>query len=855
MDNKKKEIEQHDITDNLPIHATSSRNATDERRGEMRRKTNGPSPSAHSMHHHTDPITMLQGLSEQEVIERRTNGQGNVAPMKTNRSSLQIINENIFTSVNTILFALGIALILLGQISAAIVSVSVVFLNTLVGIVQEIRAKYTLDRIALLTRPVASVMRSGHELRIDPGEIVMGDLLMLRPGDQVVVDGPIVERGHIEVDESLLTGESDPVFKHAGDWLASGSFCLSGRAFYQAEKVGAQSTAHQLTAGARAFRRMSTPLQRQIQLIIQVMLLVALFFEILLVMNAWLHTLPFVKDVEMAVVIIGIVPNGLLLATSVAYALGALRIVGRGALVQQANAVESLSNVDVLCLDKTGTLTTNTLTLAALSPFGCEESAVRRALGNYVASLSVGNSTSAAIGAACQGHALSVREEAPFSSARKWSALALDDAMQRGVYVLGAPEILAPFLCSDPELGICVETETARGRRVVVFAFCPNIVSLYGPDGEPCLPVDLIPLGVLSLSDTLRTEVREVLAGFAQAGIQLKIISGDHPATVAALAKQAGLEGESTVVSGEALAEMQDAQLALVAEETTIFGRVTSQQKARLIQALRSRSHYVAMIGDGVNDVSALKQADLGIALQSGSAAARSVADLVLLCNSFTALPAIFREGQRIRNGMHTIMQLFLVRILYAAILLVATMTLGGFPFTPQQNAILTFLTEAVPTLALAAWARPGVLPGHSLLRSLTQVVLPAALWISLVGLGVYLMELFATSRLLVAQSALTTFVVLCGVGLIPLVASPIKTRIGSNAFTGDWRPTLLALGLLGGYGMVLAISPLRTLFDLLQPGISDDALIGGTALAWGFGLSWVWRTRLLERFLQVDRR
>jgi cation-transporting ATPase E len=229
------------------------------------------------------------------------------------------------------------------------------------------------------------------------------------------------------------------------------------------------------------------------------------------------------------------------------------------------------------------------------------------------------------------------------------------------------------------------------------------------------------------------------------------------------------------------------------------------------------------------------------------------VADLILLGDSFAALPAVFREGQRIRNGMHTIVQLFLIRIFYAAILLLATMALGGFSFTPQQNAILTFLTEAVPTLALAAWARPGALPERSLLRSLTQVVLPAALWISLAGLGVYLAELFATPQLLVAQSALTTFVVLCGVGLIPLVASPIKTRIDSDAFTGDWRPTLLAFGLLGGYGIVLAVSPLRTLFDLLPLGISDDALIGGTALAWGFGLYWVWRARLLERFLQVN--
>ncbi len=241
----------------------------------------------------------------------------------------------------------------------------------------------------------------------------------------------------------------------------------------------------------------------------------------------------------------------------------------------------------------------------------------------------------------------------------------------------------------------------------------------------------------------LRSQVRETLTGFAEAGIQLKFISGDHPETVAALAKQAGLRTDLRAVSGEALAKMEDAQLAQVAEETTIFGRVAPEQKARQVQAIRSRNHYVAMIGNGVNDVLSLKQADLGIAMQSGSAATRGVADLVLLNDSFTALPAVFREGQRIRNGMHIIVQLFLIRVLYATILLVATMALGGFPFTPKQNAILTFLTEGVPALALAAWARPGALSQRSMLSSLLKVVLPSALLISLVGVGVYLAELF----------------------------------------------------------------------------------------------------------------
>jgi cation-transporting P-type ATPase E len=573
------------------------------------------------------------------------------------------------------------------------------------------------------------------------------------------------------------------------------------------------------------------------------------------VMNAQIHQIPVVKSVEMAVVVIGIVPKGLLLATSVAYALGALRIIGKGALVQQANAVESLSNVDVLCLDKTGTLTANAMTLDSLSPVGIEEADLRCLLGNYVASLSVSNVTSIAIGAACSGRALPVNEEVPFSSARKWSALAINDPEQRGIYVLGAPEILQPSLRPGVDLGTLVEEGATRGLRMILFAYYPDLAPLHNQSDEPSLPAALIPLGMVSLRDTLRAQSRETLTGFAEAEIQLKLISGDHPETVAALAKQAGLGTDIGVVSGEDLAKMEDAQLPQVAEETTIFGRVTPEQKARLIQALRSRNHYVAMIGDGVNDVLSLKQADLGIAMQSGSAATRGVADLVLLNDSFTALPAVFREGQRIRNGMHIIVQLFLIRVLYAAILLVATMTLGGFPFTPRQNAILTFLTEGVPALALAAWARPGALSQRSVLRSLLQVVVPASLSISLVGLGVYLAEFIATSQLLVAQSALTTFTVMGGILLICLVAPPIRTSIGSEVFKGDWRPSLLALGLLVGYGVVLAVAPLRALFDLVSLKISDDALIGIAVVAWGLVLCWVWRVRLLERFLQVDDR
>lgn len=799
-------------------------------------------------------IQNLQGLTASEVEVRRKQGHGNVAPLKTSRSYFQIVRENVFIPVNNFMFVLGIALLLLRQYSDALLSVGVVTFNILVSVVQEIRAKRTLDRIALLTRPKATVIREGQEHQVDPSELVIDDILVVRPGDQIVVDGVVVGDGRMEVDESLLTGESDLISKHTGDTVYSGSFCVTGKACYQAVQVGTKTVASQITAGARAFRRIYTPLQHDVNVFIQAILLVALFFELLLVIDALFSHFILVQSVKMAVVIFGIVPKGLILAISVAYALGAVRIIGKGALVQQANAVESLSNVDTLCLDKTGTLTTNNMALENVHALNSDKSELLRLLGNYVASLATGNVTSEAIGAACSGQALHVSEEAPFSSARKWSALSFDDDALRGVYVLGAPEMLLPSVHSGNDFAPLVDEETARGRRVLLFAQSSALVPLLNSAGEPCLPEDLTPLGLVSLRDELRPQALETLTSFAEAGIKLKIISGDHPQTVAALAKQVGLDSNDIkVVSGEELPEMDMAQLAQIAEETTIFGRITPQQKERLVQALRSRDHYVAMIGDGVNDVLSLKQADLGIAMNSGSQASRSVADIVLLRDSFESLPQVFHEGQRIRNGMQNILKLFLTRVLYMTILLVGTTIADGFPLVPKQNAILTFVTEGIPTLGLATWTHPGPSSRSRLFHSFLHFIIPAATTLSLAGLGVFFGVLAFTSQLTAAQSALTTFAVVCGLLLIPFVVPPTKAWVGGNALSGDWRPTLMALGLFAGYGVFLAIPPLRGIFEISPLPIGVYALIGAISVVWALTLRLIWRKRLLERFLQVD--
>jgi cation-transporting ATPase E len=372
----------------------------------------------------------------------------------------------------------------------------------------------------------------------------------------------------------------------------------------------------------------------------------------------------------------------------------------------------------------------------------------------------------------------------------------------------------------------------------------------------------LRPLGMVSLRDELRQGVQETLAGFDAVGVKIKLISGDNPSTVAALAKQVGIANAEHVVSGSELEQMDEGQFAQVVEETAIFGRITPQQKEHLIQTLRQHKHYVAMIGDGVNDILSLKQANLGIAMESGSQATRGIADIVLLQDSFAALPAAFAEGQRIRNGMESAMKLFLTRVLYLALLLFTIPALGGFPFEPKQKALVTFETIGVMAVALAAWAHPGPPTRHGLIRAVLRFTLPAAVTLSLVAFGVYLVALLDAlqdpsksleTAQLIAQSALTSFAVYSGLLLVPFVVPPTNLWVGGSKLNRDWRPTLLALGLLIVYSLIIAIAPLRAFFSLAALNVQDYLFIGVAALIWSVVQRWIWRTHLLERFLQLD--
>jgi len=831
------------------------------------------------------------------VAARKARGEVNAPPPAPGRTYRQIILENVFSFINNVFYVLCLLLVLLGRPFDAILPLVVVLANVAVSIFQEVRAKRKLDKIALLTRPTAMVIRDGREQSVNPGEIVRGDLLMVGPGDQIVVDGTVVGDGTMEVDESLLTGESDLVRKRAGDQVFSGSFCVTGSAHFEAQQIGAASFANQVTAGARAERRVVTPLQREINGIIRLMILVAAFLMVVLTVSAIAVSDPFVELVERLVVVIGLVPQGLLLAIVVAYALGAVRVAGQGALVQQTNAIESLSNVDTFCLDKTGTLTTNRLQVHDIHPFDISRDDLQRQLSNFVASATTTNKTSEAIAQALPGERQPAIDEVPFSSARKWSALVFDgqekstytaptaatDATTpplpsptndslRGVYVLGAPEMMRPHLRQSADLDGQGDEWAARGLRVLLFAYQPEPVTLHDGDDQVRDPQGLIPLGLVGLTDELRPKAYETLTAFAQAGVDLKIISGDNSETVKALAVQAGFDPQAKLISGPELDQLEDSQIGTAAAEYGVFGRITPQQKERLVQALHGQGRYVAMTGDGVNDVLSLKQSDLGIAMQSGSQATRGVADIVLTNDSFAVLPYAITEGQRIIAGMQNVLKLFLSRTFFVALMIVAIGLVGAFPFSPRQSALLSLLTAGVPAVALAAWARPGRAAHGSTLTRLASFSVPAGLAVTLVGLLLFVgyilpvFDLVADGSVTIeeinaalkdalprAQTLLTYFLTVCGLLLVIFVEPPSRFWAGSDELSGDRRPTWLTIALLVGVLLIAFVPSLSELFDLRPVEPLDMAVVGVAAVVWMLVVRWAWNLHLLERFLGIN--
>ncbi|WP_369137416.1 HAD-IC family P-type ATPase [Modestobacter versicolor] len=816
------------------------------------------------------------GLSSREAVARRRRGEGNDAVTRSSRTYARIVRTNLLNLYNSILFSLGIALLALGRPGDALISVGIGVLNAAISTLQEVRAKRQLDRLQLLARSTVVVVRDGADVEVGPQEVVRGDAVRVRPGDQVVVDGPLLE-GHAEVDESLLTGESDAQLRTPGGDLLSGSVVTGGAGVQLARDVGAASHAQRLTAEARQATTDTTPLQRRIAFVVRLTMLLVVLMSGAILAQAALEGLSLVRVVQTTAVLSGLVPYGLFFLIALAYTAGAVTSSRQGALVQRVNAVESVSNVDVVCTDKTGTLTTGRLTVAEVLPLGGHDAAtVTAALAAMAHSTGAPNLTSAALAGALPGDPVEVAEEVPFSSALRWSAVRTAAA----TWVLGAPEALAPALRSALPAAE-VTARTAQGLRVLVFARTAEpSAPLRDAAGRPTLP-GLEALALVALADELRPDVPATLQRFAEEGIAVTVLSGDDPGTVAALAARAGLRDTVPVHAG-GFAELTDPELDAVLATSSVFGRVAPEQKERVVVALRRQGRYVAMVGDGVNDARALKAAQIGVAMASGSAVTRDVADIVLTEDSLAALVPARRLGRRLIAGITTSAQLFLARVATQALVIVAVTMLGlGFPYSPAQGG-LTLFTVGLPTLVLTAWARP-VPPDPDLLGTLGRFVVPAALLTAAGGVTVYaflyttVTEVFTTGRppdfvvtefesytglvygtdadfaeaaaTIGAQTGLNTFVSLASVLLVLFLVPPARVFAVFTRVT-DRRTGLLVAGLL-----VVLLAALVTPVTSGYLGLTGAAPPVYTTVlpvlaVWFLALGAAYRFRLLDRLL-----
>ncbi len=799
----------------------------------------------------------------------------------------QILSTNLFSFFNIILFAVSIVLLLFGRYNDAIITGITGIASALIRTIQEVRAKRQLDKIALLVRPQANVVRNGQEQSVDAVHLLTGELIHLRSGDQALADGVVIGDKTAEVDESLLTGESDVVRKQPGDRIYSGSFCVVGDLLYQADAVGANSYANQLAASARTFTQTTTPLQQQLAFITRLLMLLAICMAVMFYVGGYFQESSVLYYVTGSAVLIGLVPYGLFLTVSLAYTLGAVSIARYGAIVQRTHAVESLQHVDVLCMDKTGTLTTNAMQLDTVQAWQESEQAdVTQRLGDFVCSAATTNTTATAIQQGLDGRHRTPVDEVPFASARKWSALAFADSDMQGIYALGAYEMLQPYLDENavsPAHLAQMQRWAEQGLRVLLFASNSEVKTLHDATDNPVLPT-LQPLAWVSLRDELRPYALEMLQEFARVGISVKIISGDSPHTVAGLAKQVGLV-EPKLIAGPELAKMNDTEFDQAAEEATIFGRITPEQKSHLVNALVRQRHFVAMMGDGVNDILALKQANLSVAMQSGSNATRAVADMVLLNDSYAALAPALQEGQRVSSGVINATYLTLTRAFTYAFVIIGVLMAGlPFPFEPAQTGV-TMITVGLPALFLTLWARPRT-KQEPLLSSFVRFVLPTAIWTTLIGVTLFAYadvhvseflqnmsippsvihvfeqytgmsyaegETFGLSAARIySQTALTVFLSICALGMLLFLEPPFKWLAVWRDVSPDRRPAILGFVLTVIVLVSLYIPAVANYLGLipLEGKVWRDIIVA--LVLWGSGLWLLWRNHWMDRFLHI---
>ena len=747
-------------------------------------------------------VNPSRGLTSEQVAERVAAGRTNQVPDAPVRTLPQILRANVFSPVNGIMLALFAAILVAGFPKDGLF-VGVVVSNAIIGVAQEFRAKRELDKLAVLSAPKARVVRDGEVSEVGVSEVVADEVLELIPGDQVVVDGVVLATSGLEADESLLTGEADPIEKEPGDELLSGSFVAAGSGRYQATRIGAESYASSLSEEAKRFTLVNSELRRGIDTVLRWLIIIippasALLILVLLdTEDRWQNALQGTVAAAVAMV-----PDGLVLLTSLSFVAGVVALARRQALAKELATVELLARTDMLCLDKTGTITTGHISFGEVESLpGVDPALVATALGAMAHADEAPNATMLAVRDAYpapdagETGGWATVGATPFSSARKWSAI---EFRSHGAFYFGAPDVIAGDL---PDVMGRVAVHAEAGRRTLLLARSPE------PLADESIPASRTPLALVMLEDTIRPDAPEILAFFQEQGVNLKVISGDHTATVAAVAQRAGIPNAHAHIDARELPEDID-EMASVLADNAVFGRVTPQQKQAMVGALQSRGHVVAMTGDGVNDVLALKSADMGIAMGSGSASTRAVAQLVLLDNSFATLPEVLAQGRKVINNVERVANLFVTKAAYALLLtvLVGVFTVE-YPFLPRHLTLVGTFSIGVPGLFLALapsteLIRPGFLP------RVLRFSIPAGFLAAVASFFVYEIARRHDEVTLPEARTVATFTLL-GVGLVILVVISRPLR--------PWKIGLAA-AMAGSYMLVMVWPWARKFFELDIP-------------------------------------
>jgi cation-transporting ATPase E len=751
-----------------------------------------------------------QGLSSGEAAARlRKLGP---PPESSSRSTASIVAGNVFTLFNAIIGAFFVLDLALGLYADSIFGL-VAVVNSYIGIRQELKAKATLDELAVLVAPRAEVIRDGAPVELIATEVVPGDVIQVGPGDQLVADGEVIASRGMTMDESLLTGESDGIKKGDGHRVLSGSFCVSGSGHYLVDAVREESYAGKIAGEAKTFRHPPSPLQEEVNRVILASTYVMLPLAALLILSLKLRSVGLESAAQTATAgLVTLIPEGLVLLMSVTFAVAAVRLAKRDTLVQQMSATESLAAVDTICVDKTGTLTAGELRLAGVEyADGVDPDAGAQALGRFAASAGDRNQTLETIAQKFPGQAGRVRSEVPFSSEYKWSGVSLDGG-SGATYVMGAPDILAETgaLTLPSRLAAKLEEETAAGRRVVAFGQTSEAL----PDdpaanGAP----KLTPLALVVLEETLRPDAAETIATMREENVDLKLISGDAAATVTAVAFAVGVPRDAGVIEGPDLPEDEEG-LKKAALENTIFCRIKPEQKKSLVGALVGAGRYVAMIGDGVNDVPALKRARMAVSMGSGTQVTKGVADVVLLKDQFSRLPEAVGEGRRIARNIHRLGRLYLTKTVYAATLILLVAVPGfKFPFLPRHLTVAAFLTIGIPSFVLALMPSDGPLYRGRLLRALAAFAVPAGVATALASiLSFFLVDVVAGASTEAGRTAATTTLIVLGLAFILLLErGPGREHIAIQS-----NMLAMVMGLGGIFAGILALPFLREFFDLV---------------------------------------